>query len=100
MLLESNTDVRVISIIGIGGIGKSIVAQLAYNDERVNKHFDLKIWISLYGDFNPRKIMSEMLDYAAKGKYDPMSQLGLLQSELRKALYGKKISPCVGRCLE
>ncbi|KAJ6885353.1 disease resistance protein RGA3 [Populus alba x Populus x berolinensis] len=90
MLLGSNTDVRVISIIGIGGIGKTTVAQLAYNDERVKKHFDLKIWISLYGDFNPRKIMSEMLDYAAKGKYDPMSQMGLLQSELRKALYGKR----------
>lgn len=90
MLLESNTDVRVISIIGIGGIGKTTVAQLAYNDERVKKHFDLKIWISLYGDFNPRKIMSEMLDYAAKGKYYSMSQMGLLQSQLRKALYGKR----------
>ncbi|XP_024437116.1 putative disease resistance protein RGA3 [Populus trichocarpa] len=63
---------------------------IAYNDERVKKHFYLKIWISLYDDFNPRKIMSEMLDYAVKGKYYSMSQMGLLQSQLRTALYGKR----------
>lgn len=34
--------------------------------------------------------MSEMLDYAVKGKYYSMSQMGLLQSQLRKALYGKR----------
>lgn len=56
----------------------------------MKKHFYLKIWISLYDDFNPRKIMSEMLDYAVKGKYYSMSQMGLLQSQLRTALYGKR----------
>lgn len=91
MLLASNTDFRVIPIIGIGGIGKTTVAQLAYNDERVNKHFDLKIWISLYDDdFNPRKIMSQVLAYVQKGEHYSISQMGLLQSQLRKALHGKR----------
>ncbi|GLT32442.1 hypothetical protein SLA2020_071100 [Shorea laevis] len=44
---ERENDVQTISIIGMGGIGKTALAQLVYNDGAFMAHFDEKIWVAL-----------------------------------------------------
>ncbi|KAI3859929.1 hypothetical protein MKX03_006992, partial [Papaver bracteatum] len=39
--------VRVISIVGIGGIGKTTLAQSVYAHDKVKSHFDTRIWVSV-----------------------------------------------------
>jgi hypothetical protein len=44
-LLDSNKTLSVISIVGIGGVGKSLLAELVYSDEDVESNFDLRVWL-------------------------------------------------------
>ncbi|XP_015886116.3 disease resistance protein RGA2 [Ziziphus jujuba] len=82
-------DILIISIVGLGGIGKTILAQLAYNDERLTKHFDLKIWVCVNDDFDAVKIMTSIIESATKSKCDVLG-MDVLQYQVREILVGKR----------
>ena len=82
-------DVCVIPIVGMGGLGKTTVAQIVYNDEKVMKHFELKMWVCVSDDFDVRRVTKSVLESAAWTNFDLMN-LDTLQSKLRDILKGKK----------
>ncbi|EEF32397.1 ATP binding protein, putative [Ricinus communis] len=78
----------IIPIVGIGGLGKTTLAQFVYNDERVVKFFEKRIWVCVTEDFDVelvvRKILSSMTN-CELGNLD----MDLLQIRLRENLNNK-----------
>ncbi|KAH9679141.1 hypothetical protein KPL71_025996 [Citrus sinensis] len=85
---ESET-VSVIPIVGIGGLGKTALAQLVFNDQRVEEHFELKIWICISEDFGERQIMTKIIK-SITGQNQGDLDIEQLQRILRVCLNGKR----------
>ncbi|KAF2323760.1 hypothetical protein GH714_036847 [Hevea brasiliensis] len=86
---ENSNDLGVIPIVGMGGIGKTTLAQLVYNDCRVSENFNLKAWVCVSEEFDIFRVTQDILEEFNRKKYDT-ENLNQLQLELKEILMGKK----------
>ncbi|KAG2669023.1 hypothetical protein I3760_14G015500 [Carya illinoinensis] len=93
LLLSSNVggnEKWVIAIFGMGGVGKTTLAQLVYNESRVKEHFDLKIWFCVSEEFDMRKVKKSIIEAATLSPCRKFESLEVLQVKVRENLYGKR----------
>ncbi|XVF43494.1 hypothetical protein PTKIN_Ptkin02bG0044500 [Pterospermum kingtungense] len=82
-------SVSVIPIVAIGGQGKTTLAQLVYNDEKIVKHFDLRMWVCVSDVFYVKLIVQKILESATNAKCEHL-EMDSLQTKLRKRIDGRK----------
>ncbi|KAM3686116.1 hypothetical protein ACJW31_11G173100 [Castanea mollissima] len=90
LLLEPNDEeyVSIISIVGIGGLGKTTLAQFVYNDKNIKEHFELKMWICISDVFDVKMIIQKII--SATGMEPVDHSMDKLQDQLRKIINQKK----------
>ncbi|KAF7848644.1 hypothetical protein BT93_L1771 [Corymbia citriodora subsp. variegata] len=88
LMWPNDKNLSVIPIVGIGGLGKTTLAKLVYNDDRVKEQFELRLWVCVPEDFNLSKTIEEIIKDAT-GQNNNLD-IQQLQTSLRNVIKDKK----------
>ncbi|XVE74570.1 hypothetical protein DITRI_Ditri12bG0027700 [Diplodiscus trichospermus] len=88
--LSCHDDLSVYAICGMGGLGKTTIAQLVYNDENVRKAFDLRFWVCVSDDFDIKRLTKAILESIDQANSCNIQELDTLQRRLEEMLVGKR----------
>ncbi|KAL8486280.1 hypothetical protein ACS0TY_023114 [Phlomoides rotata] len=87
---QEESGIQVLSIVGVGGLGKTTLAQLIYNHSRLKGSFDPTIWICVSNPFDQAAIAKGILESIQKGSSQGAEQLDELLKRVRERIKGKK----------
>ncbi|XP_024032408.1 putative disease resistance RPP13-like protein 1 [Morus notabilis] len=94
-LLLSNeiwgNKIGVLPIVGMGGLGKTTLARLVYDDDRAKKHgFHHKAWVTVSTEFDIFRITKIIFQQVCPQMTSGIEEVAELQGRLKEALRGKK----------
>ncbi|KAL7137585.1 hypothetical protein ABFS83_10G102800 [Erythranthe nasuta] len=88
--VNDNEEITILPVIGAGGLGKTTLVRLVYNDQRVVEHFDKMIWVCVSDNFDLTTLLKAMIEFAAESAATDLANLDTLQHRLREFLNPKK----------
>lgn len=91
MKKDSSDVITVVPIVGVGGIGKTALAQFAYNCCDPDLKFDHRIWVSVSNRFDVVRLLRGMLGTLSHGRGEGIDDLPMLQKVLKNFMEFKQL---------
>ncbi|RCV39769.1 hypothetical protein SETIT_8G249300v2 [Setaria italica] len=57
-------DIKVVSIVGTGGMGKTTLAQKIFNEVTIQEQFEVKVWLSITQHFDEIELLKTAIEHA------------------------------------
>ncbi|KAF9668197.1 hypothetical protein SADUNF_Sadunf15G0104200 [Salix dunnii] len=86
---QEGRKVQVISIEGMGGIGKTTLAQLAYNADEIKTYFEKRIWVCVSHPFDEKTVAKAIIEDLS-GAAPNLVELEPLCKRISESIEGKK----------
>ncbi|GLT52979.1 hypothetical protein SLA2020_262800 [Shorea laevis] len=73
-LIQADTGRELVSVVGMGGLGKTTLAKKVYDDAQVKLHFKYRTWLFVSQSFKMEDLLKDMLQQLYKVKRKPVPQ--------------------------
>ncbi|XP_012852916.1 PREDICTED: putative late blight resistance protein homolog R1B-17 [Erythranthe guttata] len=88
-LTGQRSNRHIIPIVGMGGIGKTTLAQNAYEHSLIVHHFDIRTWVTISQKYSVKELLLQLLSMISSD-IDSEDDEQLLGQKLHKILWGRR----------
>ncbi|XP_019189580.1 PREDICTED: putative disease resistance RPP13-like protein 3 [Ipomoea nil] len=92
-LNRQSLEREIVSILGMGGIGKTTLAKRVYQDASIISHFDCRAWVTVSQEYDSRQVLQCLLNSVSSEKIE-------INEDANMSMSNHQLAENVYRCLK